>query len=176
MSVGSYWFPIQQRDALLTLRNSSIFSLWKPLDQILNKTDRVTLPDLAELNSDMTIDALVEELNDLQRPEKHKFTTGFWQYFQYALTSLALMGLILLVLWFKFGLRKLSCKVCMAAMGNRKIRQADKNRKAGQEEDEEIIAVNTGSVDSQPREVRREPADMRSAGSFMLELETPKSG
>ena len=64
----------------------------------------------------------------------------------------------------------------MAAMGNHKIRQADKNRKAGQEEDEEIIAINTGSVDSQLREVCREPVDMHSAGPFMLELETPKSG
>ena len=153
-----------------------MFSLWKLIDQIINKTDHVTLPDSAELNSDMTTDALVEELNDLQRPEKHKFATSFWQYFQYTLTSLTLVGLIPLVLWFNFELRKLSCKVCMAAMGNRKIRQADKNRKAGQKEGEEIIAVNTGSVDSQPREVRRQPADMRSAGSFMLELEAPKLG
>ena len=170
----SNYGPVQQREALIKLRNTSTFSLWKPLKEVYStSTDHITLPDLPDLESNIAIDALVNELSNLQRPHEVKFTKDFWEYVQYALISLVVVGLALLVFWIKCCKGRLRLNLCMAAMGNRKNRQADRNQTAGEEKHEAVATTNTGSVDSQPREVQREVVDSTSARTLVLELATP---
>ena len=52
----------------MSLRNISGFSLWDPFDKFLNTTDIKRSHEYAELAdiSDMTVDSLVDEVNDLR--------------------------------------------------------------------------------------------------------------
>ena len=69
-----------QREALLTLQNTSAFSIWTPLDRVLNDTLLVTLSDLPELPEieDVPLNTLVDRLSTLCKP-KQRETLGHWK-------------------------------------------------------------------------------------------------
>ena len=144
------------------------------MNEIYHDTGGIILPDLSDLESDITVDTLINELSNLQRPKGIKFTKIFWEYLQYALISLMMLGFVLLILWLKCCKGKSGLTLCMAPMGNCKIRQADKNQKAGQAEDEAVAPTSTRSADSQPREVQRKVADTRSVETLTLGLTAPE--
>ena len=150
---SSQYGSVQQRDALLTLRDSSQFKLWQSMDTILNNTDLTTDLDLQDLDEiqDMHIDDLVDRLNRLKKPESLTGKT-FWDYVEYAVFPLIIMCVLLTLIILLWSKKK--SKFCGAMA---KIMRAGTTLKAGINDDVENVDESSESAADQPRSGHRRP-------------------
>lgn len=106
----SHYDRTEQRDALLTLQNSS-FQLWRELDRLPNLTDLIdpkTIPQLTDMK-DVPINDLVDKLKSLKKVQQLKEKLDFWDYISYLVIPLIVLC-ILLSLWAKFSGKTNCCK------------------------------------------------------------------
>ena len=164
----SQYGTIEQRNVLLTLRDSSNFDLWKPVQRILenDSTLALDLPDLDSID-DVNVQDLVDKLYKLKGPDKLNKKT-FWDYLEYVGTPLVLLCILLTlgVLWYA----KPRVKICNAMA---KIRGAGTALKTGNEEVEmENFSPSAESTESQSREGAADDQKAKAAGSrgYTLEL------
>ena len=145
-----------QREALLTLQNTSSFSIWTPLDRALNDSRLATLSDLPELPEieDVPLNTLVDKLSTLREP-KQREPLGHWKgYVVYVLIAVLGLGLVLVVTWLKCPKGRSLINICLSTLVKRKITGTDTDQKSGQK-GAESVGPSVENTEGQPREVDR---------------------
>lgn len=173
----SHYGQTEQRNELLTLQNVSTLMMWQPMN-IFNDTSMTLMTDMlddirkSDDVQDVPIDTLVDRLNKLQRPNQLKLKSlweKIWEFLEYVLIFLAVLGILILTLWLKYR-GKLNLPLCMQAMGICKRHETDTNQKAGHNVENVSVVPSTGSADGQQMEVQREVADGRPPETLELGL------
>ncbi len=119
---------IEQKNTLLSLHNSTIYTLWRPMDNYsdLDMTTLSKLPDLAEIK-EIPLDSLVDKLEKLKGTgltPSQGLWKQVWEYFEKIFIVLMLLGLVLLALWLKVCKGKIKIMQLVRALGSRKIKAA----------------------------------------------------
>ena len=166
----SIYKRVEQRRALMSLISGNIsgFSLWDPFDKFLNTTDIKRIHEYAKLAdiSDMTIDNLVDELNDLRDVPKIIDKKGI-------LDSVGGIGFPLVVVCILLTLgviiyqqRK---KICSAAIV--RIMGAGTSRTAGVSKDVENVPERVVDTNDQPRHGESEDNSLGQSRPMVVELQ-----
>ena len=131
----SHYGHTWQRETLLTLQNTSAFSIWAPLDEKVNSTPLSTLTDLPDLQEipDIPLDTLLNKLDAALEPEMPKLRKHWKEYVMVASIALLTLGLTLVVIRLKFLKGKSLLNLCLSALAKRRITEADTDQKTGRE-------------------------------------------
>ena len=151
----------EQKNTLLSLHNSTVFTLWRPMDNYsdLDMTTLTELPDLSEVK-EIPLDSLVNRLEKLRNTDlsqAENLWKRIWRYLEKVLIFLILLGLVMLALWLKVCRGKISVRQLVRALGSRKIKAADtKNRDTVTDpvDAESVQGMGAGSTEGQPVVVR----------------------
>lgn len=138
---------VDQRKALLKMRNNTHFALWTPLTQLFNGTDlelNLDLSDLPDKIQDMNIDELKQKLDQLKKPgPSNQMTIG--DYLGYIATPLVV--LCILSTLFIMCCPKRRVQLCRAMA---KIRRAGTGKSsAGLPHDPERVGTSAESTEDQ---------------------------
>ena len=95
----------EQKNTLISLHNSTIFTLWRPMDNYsdLGITTLTELPDLAEVK-EIPLNSLINRLEKLRHTDlsqAENLWKGIWRYLEKVLILLTLLGLVMLALWLR---------------------------------------------------------------------------
>lgn len=148
----STYSRVEQRQALLSLRDMSDFTLWEPLINLPNGTELTDMSAYPELDdvSDIPLNDLIDKLNRIKKPKKVKNEMGMGEYIDYATVPLVLLCILLtlgIIVYRKVGM--IPC--CGAAMV-RICARADTAQKTGTIDDVENVNQRDETQDDQPRQ------------------------
>lgn len=150
----SEYGSLRQRESLLTLQNTTRYTIWRPVDSVLNNTitdstfETDMLPDLDDLaDFPVPMDTLVDRLNQIDQPNLNKIKEkwGFGDLAGFISIPL-LIACVLLTLW--VIIRKKLCPSVCETMAE--IQETGTAQKAGKADVENILK--RGERTRQPRQ------------------------